>query len=135
MKKLAPVTAAIAYLLSSGVAFAQNIKIQNPNIGYDNVSDFINAALRLAFIIALIMVLAMLIWGALEWIMSGGNKEGLEGARKRIINALIGLTILAVAFAIVTLAGNFLGINLLGNFIIPSPTNVTPPLPTPTPTP
>ena len=133
MKKLAPVIATVVYLASSTKAFAQTIQIKNPDVGYSNISDFINAALRLAFIIALIIVLAMLVWGAIEWIMSGGNKEALDNARKRIINALIGLAILAVAFAIVTLAGNFLGINLLGNFIIPSPTNPTPALPTPTP--
>lgn len=132
MKKLAPVTAAIAYLLSSGAAFAQTIRIQDPDVGYSNISDFINASIRLAFIIALIMVLAMLVWGAVEWIMSGGSKEGLDGARKRIINALIGLTILAVAFAVVNLAGNFLGIDLLGDFIIPSPDNSRPSIPTPT---
>lgn len=135
MKKLAPVTAAFAYLLSSGAAFAQTIQIQNPDVGYDDISKFINAALRLAFIIALILVLVMLVWGAIEWIMSGGSKEGLEGARKRIIHALIGLAILAIAFAVVTLAGNFLGINLLGQFEIPSPDNPTPTLPTPTRTP
>lgn len=129
MKKLAPVTAAFAYLLSSGASFAQTIKIDNPDVGYSNISDFINAGIRLAFIIALILVLAMLVWGAIEWIMSGGSKEGLEGARKRIINALIGLAILAIAFAIITLAGNFLGINPLGDLIIPSPTNPKPPIP------
>ncbi|SRR3989344_4993159 len=128
MKHLAKLSPAIAYLYLANSAFAQ-ITIAPPGVGYDNLSTFINAAIRLAFIIGLIGVLVMLVWGAIEWIFSGGGKDQIDAARKRIINALIGLAILAVAFAIVVVAGQFVGINLLGTFTIPSPTNPTPPLP------
>lgn len=130
MKKLAAITSSIGYFLSSAVAFAQanRIQISNPDVGYDTLSKFINAALRLAFIVALIAVLVMLVWGALQWILSGGEKEAVGEARGRIINALIGLAILAVAFALVQFAGAFVGINILKDFEIPSPTNPTPSL-------
>lgn len=127
MKRLTAVTSAIgAYLITTTSAFAQIQIIKPQNAGYNTISDFINAGVRLAFIIGLIGVLAMLVWGAVEWIFSGGGKDQIDAARKRIINALIGLAILAIAFAIVVLAGQFIGIDLLKNFTIPSPTAPTP---------
>jgi len=101
------------------------IDIIKPDVGYSDIGTFINAAIQLAFIVAIIVALAMLVWGAVEWIFSGGNKESVDGARKRIVNALIGLTILAVAFAIITLAGSFLNIDLF-NLTVPTPDKPTP---------
>lgn len=130
MKKLAPLVTLAGFLSLTKSAFAQ-IQIQRPGVGYANISDFINALIRLAFIIALIVVLIMLIWGAVQWIFSGGEKEAVAGARDRIIHALIGLAILAVAFALVVIAGQFVGIDLLGRLIIPSPDQPTPTIPKP----
>ncbi len=135
MRKLSAITAStIAFFSNAASALAQttnnsSIQISTPDVGYSNISDFLNASIRLIFIVALLIALVMLIWGAVEWILSGGNKELLEKARGRIIHALVGLAILAVAFAIVQLAGRFLGVDLLGNFIIPSPSNPTPVIP------
>ncbi len=130
MKKLAPLAALTGFLGMAPAAFAQ-IQIVKPGVGYSNISDFINAIIRLAFILALIIVLVMMIWGAVQWIFSGGEKEAVAGARDRIIHALIGLAILAVAFALVVIAGQFVGIDLLGRLIIPSPDQPTPTIPKP----
>ena len=130
MKKLAPLAALTGFLGMAPAAFAQ-IQIVKPGVGYANISDFINAVIRLAFILALVIVLVMMIWGAVQWIFSGGEKEAVAGARDRIIHALIGLAILAVAFALVVIAGQFVGIDLLGKLIIPSPDQPTPTIPKP----
>lgn len=93
-------------------------------IGYSNLGAFISNALVVVFSFALLFVLIMLIWGAFEWISSGGDKEAVGKARGRIINALIGLAILAVAYALVNVAGQFLGFDVAGgklNIIIPTP--------------
>lgn len=87
--------------------------------GYSDLGAFVSNVLILAFAIALLVVLAMLIWGAFEWITSGGDKEAVGKARNRIVNALIGLAVLAVAFALATVAGQFLGFDLKS---IPIPT-------------
>lgn len=127
MRKLLIITATFSYLASASKAFAvENIKISPPTIGgnpvgYANINDFINKALTLIFIVGVILVLTMLVWGAVEWIVSGGDKEAIGKARGRIINALIGLAILAVAFAIAQVAGTFLGFDLLKDLPIPSP--------------
>lgn len=135
MKKLSAILATLLYFSSYGIANAiTTIGIKATDLpGYHNISEFINASLRLAFIVALLAVLVMLVWGALAWIVSGGEKEAIAEARKRIINALIGLVILAVAFAITNLAGTFVGVDLLQNFTIPTPAAPTPIISSPSP--
>lgn len=138
MKKISAfLSSAFAYLFLAFSAFAQNptIGIDRAGLpGYTTLSGFLTAAIRLIFIIALLAVLFMLIWGALQWIFSGGEKEGVSGARNRILHALIGLAVLAVAFALVSAAGQFVGINLLGDLPIPTPNQPAPALPVPSPT-
>ncbi len=135
MKKLAAISTtiltAVTYLYSVTSAYAQTIKIDPPKVGskpvgYTDISNFLNNAITLIFIIALVGALIMLVWGAVEWIFSGGNKEALTNAKGRIIHALAGLAILAIAFAIINLAGGFLGFNLMDDFTIPSPASPKP---------
>lgn len=122
MKKLTAATTAIVYLLTATRAFAQTtIIIRPPDKGYTDIGRFISNVIEVAFIIAVIAVLAMIVWGAVEWIFSGGNKEGLANARNRILHALVGLAILAVAFALAQVAAQFLGFPNIFSFTIPSP--------------
>lgn len=109
-----------------------DINIKSPTlpngtaVGYSDLGPFITNFLTLAFGIAILVVLVMLIWGAFEWIVSGGDKEAVGKARNRIINALIGLAVLAVAFALAKVAGQFLGFPNLGNIPVPTPPPAAP---------
>lgn len=135
LKKLAAVSAGFAYFSQTvltlaqaqpGVGTPQNINIQPPSRGgYSDLGQFITAALNLAFIVAAIAVLIMLVWGALQWIFSGGEKDAVAAARNRILHALIGLAVLAVAFAVAVVFGRFVGINLF-SLVIPTPTQFNP---------
>ena len=120
MKKLAGIVSLLSLLIPSTVFAQPTIKISPPPQGYSDIGAFITNFLTLAFAIALLIVLVMLIWGAFEWITSGGDKEAVGKARNRIINALIGLAILSIAFALTRLAGQFLGFNLL-DITVPTP--------------
>lgn len=121
MKKLAAGISALIYFLFSGKVFAQGIQISPPPQGYKDLGAFVTNILQLAFAIALVVVMFMLIWGAFEWITSGGDKDHVANARNRIINALVGLAVLAIAFAVATIGAQFLGFPGLGNLPIPSP--------------
>lgn len=119
MKKLAAATSGIIYFLLPIRALAQSptpfkdIVIEPPKgKGYADLGNFISNFLILVFSVGLLVVLMMLIWGAFEWITSGGDKEAVGKARNRIINALIGLAVLAVAFALARVAGQFTGLDL-----------------------
>src|SRR5437773_889592 len=52
-------------------------RANNENLCFSTICDFIQKVLTLAFIIAVIVVLFMLVWGAFEWITSGGDKEAV----------------------------------------------------------
>lgn len=70
------------------------------------VGGIIGAFLIFAFVAAFMY----LILGGFNWITSGGDKSKLQAARDEITNAIIGLIVVAAAWAIMTLIGNFLGI-------------------------
>src|SRR3990167_7166404 len=116
MKKLAAIASGISYLLLPIKAFAQSpaptIKITPPKQGYSNLGEFVSNFLTLVFGVGVLLVLVMLILGAFEWITSGGDKEAVGKARGRIINALIGLAILAIAFALARVAAQFVGFDI-----------------------
>ena len=59
-------------------------------------------------IVAFLAVLSVFI-GSIEYIISIGNPEKITNARKRIINALVGIAIAFSAVAVVTFAGRQLG--------------------------
>lgn len=96
------------------------LNINAPDKGFKSISNAIGNFLTIALAVAIILVLVMLILGAYEWITSGGDKEAVAKARNRIINALIGLVVLAVAFALARLGGQITGFDI-GNIILPAP--------------
>ncbi len=77
--------------------------------GAGAISDFVSRLIILFFSIAGIVLIFMLLWGAFGWLTSGGEKEKLSAAQQRIINALIGILLFSVAFAIIQILGSFTG--------------------------
>ncbi|QLG69920.1 MAG: hypothetical protein CH104c_0689 [Candidatus Woesebacteria bacterium] len=95
--------------------------IKNPALGEGvrNLSgtEFFNKLLpnliSLSFIVGAIIFVAIIIVGAIQWIISGGDKAAIESAKSKITNAVIGLVILLSLFAIIYILENFFGIKLL----------------------
>jgi hypothetical protein len=58
------------------------------------------------------------IWGAVDWIMSAGDKEKVSNARKKMTHAIIGLVLLALSFVIIQTVGNIVGFNPFGKLQI-----------------
>jgi len=68
----------------------------------------------MGFVVGAIIFLFMLISGAITWITSGGDKNAVEAARGRVTSAIVGIVVLFVTFAAITLIENFFGgINIL----------------------
>ena len=78
------------------------------------ISKIGSVALQIIVIIAAFMSLIYMLWGALDWITSGGEKEKLTKAQNKIVNAVIGLIVLIVVFSLFTLVTG----QILGNKII-----------------
>ncbi|MCL5411820.1 MAG: hypothetical protein M1150_03775 [Patescibacteria group bacterium] len=79
-----------------------------------------------AVIIGGLLFLIYLLIGGIQWITSGGDKAGLESARGKIVNALIGLGILVASFAIIKIVETLFGIKIL-DLNIPAPIGITNP--------
>lgn len=77
-------------------------------------------AIMVIFILGAILLIFYLLWGGIDWIMSGGDKEKVANARKKITSALIGLVILAFTFFIASILGRIVGFNPLQEFTIPT---------------
>lgn len=79
-------------------------KVESPApIGQNPTSDLgnlIGVLLAIAFTVAGIVALIFMMWGALNWITAGGDKEKLMKAQARIRNALIGIFMLIIVVAI-----------------------------------
>lgn len=78
------------------------------------LTNFIIIALGAAGIVAFLMLLI----GGIQWVTSGGDKEAVDKARKRITNALIGLAITFSIFAIIFIVETLFGVSIT-EFTIP----------------
>lgn len=110
-------------MVSPSLALAQEVDLTKIDTRYQDISG-INAQSVLSFVINAILIIAgliaflFLLWGGVQWILAGGDKEGTEKARKRITNALIGLAIVFSAYALAYLVNTIFGVNIL-QFDIP----------------
>lgn len=86
---------------------------------YQNLGGYIGLILSLLIGIAVIIALFFLVYGGIKWILSGGDKGGVEAARNMIVAAVVGLAIVFISFLILNVVGGLFGINLL-NFTLPS---------------
>lgn len=71
--------------------------------GYTMVSDtgtYSRGVVDLAFVLAFMMAFFYLLFGAISWIISGGDSGKLETARNRMVQAIVGLLVLGSTWAI-----------------------------------
>lgn len=78
-----------------------------------NLGGVISSLLSIVMALAALAVFLYLILGAFEWITSGGDKGKTESARNKITAAIIGLIVLAAAYAILMLLLQILGFDNL----------------------
>lgn len=103
--------------------FNPNIKIGKPEeVKVTEFSPMIRGIIRIFFVIAVLLTFVFLLWGGIQWILSGGEKDKYEGARNRITAALIGLAIVALAWLIIKVVTYFFGLpDLFGSGEFPLP--------------
>ncbi len=78
--------------------------------GATAISTVITNIISLLYTVAAIIFIFMLIFSAIQWLMSGGDKEAVAKARGRITWAIIGITLLALTFVILNVLGQILNI-------------------------
>jgi cytochrome bd-type quinol oxidase subunit 2 len=73
-------------------------------------------------LVGVIILIIMLIWSGLAMISSGGDKDRVQTAQKRLTWAIVGFVILICVFAIASFIGNFLGLEFFKTWSLPFPT-------------
>ena len=77
----------------------------------EGLSRLLVVSIQIALIVGAVFTLTYLLWGAIDWIGAGDDKEALGKARMRMRNAFVGIIMLVVALALFTLvSGNLLNI-------------------------
>lgn len=123
-KTISSLCLAAGALASSTIsAFAKEINVGAPegfgDLGNITIGKMIAGAIRLVLILASLVFFFMLVWGGIQWMMSGGDKNAAEQARSKITNALVGLVIVFSAWAIMALIKSLFNVDIMGGFDIP----------------
>ena len=126
MKKINLILISSILLLSSyDQSFAQvtNVSILPPTgmiPATVTLASIVNFLVQALFAIGSIAAVCYLIYGGIKWIISGGDKAGVEAARNHIIAAIVGLIIIVGTFAIISLVYSVLGLGpFTSGFTIP----------------
>jgi uncharacterized BrkB/YihY/UPF0761 family membrane protein len=90
--------------------------------GADIIAQLIANLLKVAFSLVGLFLLVMLLWGGVEWMIAGGDKEKMTKARGKITSALIGFVIFMSVFAIINFIAPALGFGFLQILKIQWPT-------------
>lgn len=78
---------------------------------YKDLGQFISRIIPLVMSLAALISFGIILWGGFMWMTAGGDQESLKTAKARIINALMGLGLVATAYLIWRLALRFLGLS------------------------
>jgi hypothetical protein len=105
-------------------AFAQIVTCPDPPFELlcfqkESIGGILGALISLIFIAAVVATLLYLLWGAVKWIFSGGDKTAVETARGTIAAAIIGLIILFLSFLVINILLGFFNVNI-GEITVPS---------------
>jgi hypothetical protein len=79
-----------------------------------DIGSFASNVVGLFLTIAGIAAFVFFAWGGLQYILSGSDKNKVEEAQARLSNAIIGLGVVAVSWAIFLLLNFFFGLGLVG---------------------
>lgn len=80
-----------------------DVQVNESTLGFQipTFGEMLTFLVKGFFVVAGIAALVMLLWGALAWVLSGGDKEKVEAARDRMTAAIIGVFMILVALSIV----------------------------------
>lgn len=104
-----------------------NLQSTANEVGWNYFNQMASLVVNIVLIVAVVIFAFVFIVNAVKWIVSGGDKGSLEDARKGISNAVIGLIVLLVVYALVRVVNSLLGLNIGGIGAGTNMVNVAPP--------
>lgn len=85
------------------------LAVQNLGFGALGINNLLSKIIQLIYAVAGVIFVFMVIISAVQWILSGGDKEAVGKARGRLTWAVIGIVFLALAWVIISIIGNITG--------------------------
>jgi hypothetical protein len=84
-----------------------------PSGGLTYLGKVLGNAATIFLIAVVIATLFFIVFGAIQWTSSNGEKEKVAAARKKITWAIIGLIVALCAFFLINVLGGFFNVSLL----------------------
>lgn len=97
-----------------------DLGVPEPDYAVSSIGNLLSGLVNAAIVIGALAAFLYLILGGLQWITAGGDKTKTEEAQKKITNAIIGLVIIAAAYAIITVVVQFLGLGDISSLSLPA---------------
>jgi len=83
--------------------FDDALLIRGEDIGFQipSFEAFMSFLIKFFFVLAGLMALFYMLWGALSWVTSGGDKDAVGKAREKILAAVIGVLLIIATLSII----------------------------------
>lgn len=85
------------------------IQVRSLGSGASGISNVLNNAIQLIYVVSGIIFIFMVVFSAVQLIMSGGDKEKIGQARQRLTYAIAGIVLLSIAFVLIKVVGQITG--------------------------
>lgn len=83
--------------------FDDSLLIRSQDIGFQipSFEAFMSFLIKFFFVMAGLLALFYMLWGALSWVASGGDKDAVGKAREKILAAVIGVLLIIATLSII----------------------------------
>lgn len=75
-------------------------------------SSIIPGVIKILLLVAFVLSFIYLLLGGISWITSGGDREALASAKKKVTYAVLGLVLVLLSFALLGIIGTGFGVGL-----------------------
>ena len=103
---------AVPALAATGDNEPWKVEVGEPKYAIPEFGSVIKGGIQIAILVAGLLCLVYLICGGIEWLTSGGAKEGVASAKARMTAAFIGMMIILASWAIIQIVGYLFDINI-----------------------
>lgn len=97
-----------ANFLQEGITKAQGVDQTLADIAKRDETQILTSAINWVLSISAVLALLALVVGGVMYIISFGNDQRTQSAKKIIISAIIGLVIIGLSFVVIEMIKNFL---------------------------
>ena len=77
-----------------------------------DIGSYISHIISAVILVGGLATFVYMVMGGVQWISSGGSKDKIQEAKDKITNAIIGLAVVAAAWAVYKIIDYFFGIGI-----------------------